>query len=100
LPPGFPFFPPWIIQDIGAGESQVCSFGFEVSDTMQIAQIARWEVSGANDPNDANNVADVLLLFAEPPDAVSVPALSAWSVVVLVLMLGSIALRSGAGHWA
>jgi len=67
---------------------------------MQIAQIARWEVSGANDPNDANNVADVLLLFAEPPDAVSVPALSAWSVVVLVLMLGSIALRSGAGHWA
>jgi len=99
LPPGFPFFPPWIIQDIGAGESRVCSFGFEVSDTMQIAQIARWEVSGANDPNAANNVADVLLLFAEPPDPVSVPAFSAWAAIILVLMLGALALRSSARHW-
>ena len=100
LPPGFPYFPPWIIQGIGAGESRVCSFGFEVSDTMQIAQIARWEVSGANDPNDANNVADVLLLFGEPPDPVSVPAFSAWAAIILVLMLGSIGVCSGGRHWA
>ena len=93
----------WITPAIVAGESVGCTFAFTVTETSIISQVGRWTVgafSGANDPNEGNNVADVLLLFAEPPDAVSVPALSGWASIVLALMLGSIALRSGAGYWA
>jgi len=92
----------WIVRDILAGESRTCTFAFLVADTEQISQIGRWRVetsSGPDDPNDANNVADVLLLFGEPPEPVSVPALSAWAAIVLVLMLGALALRSSARHW-
>ena len=53
-----------------------------------------------DDPNDANNVADVLLLFGEPPDPVSVPALTAWGLMILGLTLGLFAARSGSRLWA
>ena len=47
-----------------------------------------------------NNIADVLLLFAEPPAPVSVPAFSAWAWMVLVLLLGWIGLYRVIGYRA
>jgi len=34
------------------------------------------------------NVADVLLVFAEPPEPVSVPVLAPWTLLILVVTLG------------
>jgi len=105
-PPGVIFFPRQAIRDIPPGEGRTCTFDFLVLETTTLAQVSRWTAFPAvdsvplDDPNDANNVADVLLLFAEPPDPVSVPALSAWASIVLILMLGSIGLYSGYSRWA
>ena len=95
-----------VARDILPGDSQTCTYGFRVAETTILNQVARWDVAALDgliildDPNDANNVADVLLLFAEPPDPVSVTVMSEWALIVLVLMLGSIGLRSGARYWA
>jgi len=85
-----------VARDILPGDSQTCTYGFRVAETTILNQVARWDVAALDgliildDPNDANNVADVLLLFGEPPDPVSVATLSDWSLLILVLMFGSI----------
>lgn len=90
------FFPRRLIRDIPPGESRTCTYDFLVLETTTLAQVSRWTAFPAifpvslDDPNDENNVADVLLLFAEPVATVSVPALSAWSLLILVLIFGSI----------
>ena len=102
LPPSNEFLT-WVVLDMAAGQSVECMYAFKVAETSKISQIGRWTVeqfSGPGDPNDANNVADVLLRFAEPHEPVSIPALSAWAAIILVLMIGSIGLFGGARHWA
>src|SRR6056297_4317780 len=39
-------------------------------------------------PTMQTNVADVLLVFAEPPEPVSVPVLAPWTLLILVVTLG------------
>jgi len=83
-----------IARDIPSGESRTCTYGFRVPETTILRQVARWSVAALDgliildDPNEANNVADVLLIFAEPPAPVSVPATSAWAAILLALLLG------------
>src|SRR6056297_864408 len=101
-PPGVIFFPRQAIRDIPPGEGRTCTFDFRVLETTTLAQISRWTAFPASgsvpldDPNDANNVADVLLLFAEPPDPVAVPALSARAMIMLGFLLGVVGF---AGLW-
>jgi len=105
-PPGVIFFPRRLIRDIPPGESRTCTYDFLVLETTTLAQVSRWTAFPAifpvplDDPNDENNVADVLLLFGEPPDPVSVPAFSAWAWMVLVLLLGWIGLYRVIGYRA
>jgi|GEM_PF-1734577 len=90
LPPVVEFLN-WLVLDMPAGESVECKYAFTVAETSVDSRIGRWEVvpyMGPDDPNDANNVADVLLLFAEPPEPVSVPVLAPWTLLILVVTLG------------
>ena len=92
LPPAGEFLI-WIIPHMTAGETVECTYAFTVADTSTVAQVAEWGVgrfSGPDDPNNANNVAGVLLRFAESPEPVSVKVFSPWGLLVLLLLLGSI----------
>lgn len=101
IPPGQPgpgqsigIFGHWSTLNMAPGERRDCTFGFEVLETTKTSQIGRWAVSttsGADDPNDTNNVSEVLLRFTESPEPVSVPILSPWAVVILAFLLGLIA---------
>jgi len=65
-----------------------------VAETSVTAQIGQWSIerfSGPDDPNDANDVADVLLRFAELPEPEPIPLLSFTGVLLLVLLLGLLA---------
>ena len=94
-----------VARDILPGDSQTCTYGFRVAETTILNQVARWDVAALDgliildDPNDANNVADVLLLFAEPPDPVAVPALSARAMIMLGFLLGLLGVVGFAGLW-
>lgn len=100
LPPVVEFLN-WLVLDMPAGESVECRYAFTVAETSVVSRIGRWAVVpyvGPDDPNDANNVADVLLRFAEPSEPVSVPVLPPWALLILVLMLGPIGVCGLAGH--
>ncbi len=100
LPPEGEFLS-WIIADMTAGERVECTYAFTVANTSVTIQVGRWAVrpfSGAGDPNDTNNVADVLLRFAEAPEPVSVPVLSPQALVILMVMLGLIGVFGLAKH--
>ena len=93
LPPSNEFLT-WVVLDMTAGQSVECMYAFTVVETSKISQVGRWTVerfSGPGDSNDANNIADVLLRFAESPEPVSVTVLSPWAVIILALLLGLIA---------
>lgn len=100
-PPPEIFFVPWIIRDIPAGESRACTFSFTVLETTKKSQIARWAVfaiGGSDDPDDTNNVANVLIRFAESPDPVAVPGLNLPGLLLLALLLGWIAFYRVSRH--
>lgn len=81
----------WITPTLEASESVECTFAFTVGETSVLSQVARWAVrpfSGATDSNDENNVANVLLRFAESTQPVSVPVNSVWASLILMVLLG------------
>lgn len=92
----------WTTNNVGPGESRTCNFGFRVSETTVVRQRARWEsfVFNANDPNQSNNEAELLLVFAEMPDPEPIPALSGRGLIMLALLLGLIALFTRVGRSA
>lgn len=93
LPPGDPFLG-WIVHDMVVGDSIDCEFAFTVAETSVTAQIGQWSIerfSGPDDPNGANNVADVLLRFAELSEPEPIPLLSFTGALLMLLMLGLLA---------
>jgi len=86
----------WIVRELPAGESVECSYDFTVTETSVITQLGRWSIerfSGPQDPNLDNNISDVLLRFAEVPEAIPVPAISTPVLLLLVLLLTVTAFR-------
>lgn len=90
-------FPNWMTENLAAGETVVCSFGFVVIETSVQEQLARWRVSagagGQNDPNPDNNTAEVLLRFAHQTEALPVPVFSWLGMLLLIVLLSFISMR-------
>jgi len=81
---------------LNPGESVTCTYGFEVRETMILSQMAQWGVGPnglAEDPNQTNNLDEVLLIFSPLADTRPVPALSWVGIFVLMLSVGLIAIR-------
>jgi hypothetical protein len=86
----------WVTPSLLIGESVICTYEFVVDEMANSSQIARWDVSfvaASEDPNEANNVAEVLLVFSGPPDTRPVPTVSWISLLMRTLVVGMISLR-------
>lgn len=96
-PPPGDIFSFWLVHDLDADETAVCSFSFVVTETSLPEQIARWEVmagaGGQTDPNADNNTAEVLLRFAHPAAPLPVPALSWLGLLLLIVLLLTVSMR-------
>lgn len=82
--------------DLEPGETAICTFGFRVRETTTLSQIAQWGVGpfgSAEDPNDSNNLVEVLLIFSPLGDIRPVPTLSWVGMLSLALLVWLAAIR-------
>jgi len=93
-PPGHPWFGPNNTRVLAVGESEICTYAFQLYGTLpqnvviQLKVMPKW--SSSSDPDLSNNIASLTITFMDTRPVPLFGSIAIWILVGLILVFGAI----------
>jgi hypothetical protein len=94
-PPGVPYFGAFDTTVLSVGESELCTFAFQLDGNQPqsaniVMKVVPWQFQQSADPNQSNNVASITVMFLDSRPVPAIGSIALWMLSSLILLTAGI----------